>query len=167
MKKIYSPWRDEYVNDTAHKTSNEKQSKECVFCKHFKENHDEKNGILKRTKNCVVMVNKYPYNGGHIMALPLEHKATLKNLTPEVRAELMELVNESVIIIEKTLKPHGLNIGINIGKASGGGIPTHLHVHILPRWEGDTNFLPLLADTKQISVNLNEIYKKLKNEFNK
>ena len=165
MKKIYAPWRNDYVTNVTHKTDKTALKNECVFCHQFEENKDEKNLILKRLPHCAIMMNHYPYNGGHLMVLPLEHIGTLEDLTPEVRTELMEATSLCTTILNKVLKPHGCNIGINLGKAGGGGIPSHLHIHILPRWAGDTNFLPLLADTKPLSVDLEEIYKKLKKEF--
>jgi ATP adenylyltransferase len=157
MKKLYSPWREKYITDG--------EKRPCVFCKQLEENDDDKNFIIKRYKNSFVMFNLYPYNGGHLMVLPLAHHGTLDECTKETRAEIMEVVNESINILKRVLKPEGLNIGMNIGKAGGGGIPSHLHFHILPRWSGDTNFLPLLSETKSISVDLVKLYKKLKPEF--
>ena len=113
------------------------------------------------------MLNKYPYNAGHLLILPIRHVALLSDLEKNERAELMELVNMSVNIVSATLGNHGLNIGINLGKAAGAGIPSHLHTHILPRWDGDTNFMPAIAKTKVISFDLSDIYEKLKKEFDK
>ena len=111
------------------------------------------------------MLNLYPYNAGHLLIVSLDHKNRLKELSPEERNELIELTDKSIQILEKTINPAGFNIGLNIGKAGGAGIPSHLHQHVLPRWIGDTNFLPLLAETKQVSVNLKDLYNQLKPHF--
>ncbi len=161
MKKIYSPWRSSYISDTVRK----KEDSGCVFCKMFKENNDEKNFILKRSKNCSIIMNCYPYNAGHLMILPYQHKNELCDLPQETRSEIMEETNLSIEILKKTLEPEAFNLGINFGKASGGGIPSHLHLHVVPRWNGDTNFMTVIAEAKPISFDLNEIYKKLKTAF--
>ena len=168
MDKLYAPWRDSYVTGIHKgKRKNKIDPNECVFCKLIEEKKDTKNFILKRFKNCFVMLNKFPYNAGHLMIIPIKHINTLDKLTPAARQEIMETINQTTTVLQKALECDGLNIGINIGKASGAGIPGHLHIHVLPRWEGDTNWLPLLAETKQISVDLNQLYKVLKPVFAK
>jgi len=167
MKKIYAPWRERYVTKTAHKLNKEKVERKCPFCKQIKEDADEANFILKRFSNTFVMFNLYPYNGGHLMVLPIEHKGTLDDCSQETRSELMEVINTSISILKQELNPQGFNVGLNLGKAGGGGIPSHLHMHIIPRWQGDTNFMPIICDTKTISVDLNELYVSLKKHFDK
>ena len=166
MEKIYAPWRDKYVTKTVKEKSNEERLQEaCVFCEQLEKNDDDKFFILKRFKKTFVMFNRYPYNGGHLMVLPIAHKGTLSACTAEERAELMEGVNLCVEILSEEIHPQGFNVGINIGKAGGGGIPSHLHIHVLPRWEGDTNFMSLLCDTKPVSTTLPELFEQLKKRF--
>ena len=111
------------------------------------------------------MLNLYPYNAGHLLILPFEHTATLEALPKATRTEIMELTSLCTKILESELKCDGINVGINLGRAAGAGIPSHLHLHVLPRWNGDTNFLPTLADTKQVSFDLKKIYTLLKKAF--
>ncbi len=167
MKKIYAPWRHGYVTQTANQPNKERLKNNCVFCDQFANNNDEKSLTLKKFFHSAVIMNRYPYNGGHLMVLPLEHKKELKDLSVEVRTEIMETLNKSIIILEKIINPHGFNIGINMGSAGGGGIPSHLHIHIVPRWEGDTNFCTTIAECKPISIDLSKTYKDLKVEFDK
>ncbi len=165
MNKLYAPWRSDYVTGTAHKEKKDKLKNDCVFCAAFTENNDEKNFILKRFKHCIVMLNLYPYNAGHLLILPIDHKGELHELSTEIRNELMETINLSINALTKVLKPQGFNVGLNLGIAGGGGIPSHLHFHILPRWNGDTNYLATLGEVKVVSSDLFKIYKDLKNEF--
>ena len=165
MKKIYAPWRDAYVSRSAKKPAEERMNKECAFCVNLRANNDEKYFVLKRFKHCFVMMNLYPYNGGHLMVLPLGHKGELHELSAEERAESIEVINQTIGILQDVMKPQGFNVGLNIGRAGGGGMPTHLHWHVLPRWEADTNFLPLLAETKPVSTDLPELYHQLKPKF--
>lgn len=162
MKRMYAPWRSAYTTQTARTKKEKITEKDCIFCKIFKQKKDTDNFIIKRTKHNVIILNRFPYNAGHILIMPLAHKATLDTLSKNSRAELMELISNSAKIVKKTLKADGVNIGLNMGKAAGAGIPSHLHFHILPRWFGDTNFLPTLTETKQISLDLNTIYSRLK-----
>src|SRR3989304_6372140 len=165
MQRMYAPWRSKYTTSTAH-TKNENAAKEeCTFCNRLKQKKDAQNFIIKRFKHNVVFLNRYPYNAGHILVMPLTHHDSLDKLSPEVRAEMMEILSQSAVIMKKTLEAHGANIGLNLGKAGGAGIPSHLHFHVLPRWTGDTNFLPALAETKQVSFDLKTIYKELKKAF--
>lgn len=165
MKMLYAPWRSEYTSDT-HECKNEGAGQEgCVFCNQFASNKDAEHGIIKRFDNTIVILNKYPYNAGHVLLLPTNHIESLDKLTKQTRAELIELISVSVQTIKDTLKAEGVNVGINIGKAAGAGIPSHLHVHILPRWNGDTNYMPAIGQTKVISFDLNTIYKTLKKAF--
>lgn len=165
MDKLYAPWRNNYVKNTKKKDGNKKMKNECVFCHAFEENNDQKNLILKRYNNCVVMINKYPYNAGHLLILPFEHKAELEELKMETRNELMQAINDTLKVIKKVMNPQGFNVGLNLGSAGGGGIPSHLHFHILPRWNGDTNYLATLGQTKVICSDFYKIYDDLKKEF--
>ncbi|HRN78470.1 MAG TPA: HIT domain-containing protein [Candidatus Dependentiae bacterium] len=165
MNHLYAPWRSEYSASVAHAKLETTTEKDCVFCNHLQDNADEKHFILKRFKHTFVLLNRYPYNAGHLLILPYQHIATLPELSLEARTELMEVAAHCYTIVKQVLSADGVNMGINFGKAAGAGIPAHLHQHVLPRWFGDTNFLPTLSDTKQISFDLNEVYKKLKPSF--
>lgn len=165
MKYLYAPWRKNYVTDVVLGKEENTDKQECPFCKKLEAQDDANHYILGRYKHHAVLLNLFPYNAGHLLIVSLEHKNCLKELSKEAREELIELTNHSVNILTDILKAQGVNVGLNIGKASGAGIPSHLHQHVLPRWIGDTNFLPLLAETKQISVNLDDLYKQLKPHF--
>lgn len=165
MKQLFAPWRDNYSLSVANKESEKQSEAQCVFCAHFNNDDDENNLILRRFKHCVVMLNRYPYNAGHLLILPIKHVPQLNDMGKEARIECMELTNHSVEIIKKNSKIGGCNIGLNLGRAAGAGIPSHLHLHVLPRFIGDTNFLPTLADVKVISFDLKQIYQKLKPDF--
>lgn len=165
MKFLYVPWRSKYVLQKGVIKKEIATKKECVFCVKFSENEDKKNFILARFKYNNVILNIHPYNTGHLMILPKKHIKKLNELESAERSELMELTNYSINILEEKLKCEGINFGINLGKAAGAGIPSHLHLHIIPRWEGDTNFLPILANVKIISFDLNQIYNDLKLKF--
>ncbi len=120
----------------------------CVFCDHLTENDDETAHILFRGRDVFVILNAFPYNTGHLMIAPIEHVAELKDLSREQRAELFERTSQSVDVLTEGLAPHGFNIGMNLGTVAGAGIPGHLHLHVVPRWGGDTNFMPIVGDTK-------------------
>lgn len=165
MQALYAPWRSSYAGSNDSSRQEQTQKDECVFCTQLQENNDDKNFILKRYTHCFVVLNKYPYNAGHLMVLPLQHGKNLEGLSADVRHEMIDLTGHCVKVVEKVLKTEGVNIGLNIGKAAGAGIPSHLHMHIVPRWNGDTNFLPVLADVKVVSFDLKEIFERLKPEF--
>jgi len=165
MKKIYAPWRESYIKNTAQKPNEKRKNIDCIFCHQLNENDDEKFFILKRYKHCFTMMNLYPYNEGHLLVIPITHKKDLDSLASEERHELIDCVNIGINAVQKVLKPHGFNLGVNLGSAGGAGIPSHVHFHVLPRWEGDTNFMPTIGETKILSSDLKELYKKLKKEF--
>lgn len=165
MNMLYAPWRSEYTNDTHEGKNKDAGQEHCPFCTQFASNKDKEHGIIKRFNNTIAILNKYPYNAGHILLLPIQHVASLDALTPHIRTELMELVSISIPTIQNALQAEGVNVGINCGKAAGAGIPSHLHVHILPRWNGDTNFMPTIGQTKVISFDLDTIYTKLNKAF--
>lgn len=165
MDHLFAPWREEYSKSIERTKDEGASENSCVFCTIFKESQDENHLILRRFDSMIVMLNRYPYNAGHILILPHVHVPSLQALDKENRQELIELTNACVEIVKTELKCDGVNIGINLGKAAGAGIPSHLHMHILPRFFGDTNFLPALADTKQISFDLHKIYTRLKPHF--
>ncbi len=165
MDILYAPWRDVYVT----KSKEDKilvSDDFCVFChKIVDEKLATQEFILKKTKHAFVILNLYPYNGGHLLILPIKHIANLEDLSKEVRAELMELTNASIVILKNVLQAHGINVGMNLGRASGAGIPSHLHMHLVPRWVGDTSFITVIGNTKNVSVDLEKIYQNLKPAF--
>lgn len=165
MKRLYAPWRDKYVTNEVHGKKVNKDKNECIFCTHISDNNDEAHYILKRGKHNYIMMNLYPYNAGHLLIVPYAHQADLNELSSDARQELIEFSSDCSVILKKALQAEGINIGLNLGKASGAGMPSHLHMHVLPRWVGDTNFMPVLAETKQISSDLNRIYKQLQPYF--
>lgn len=134
-----------------------KQEKGCIFCKRQSDKSDRKNLILYRGKTAFVILNKYPYNSGHLMVVPNRHERELEALTARELTELMQLTQKCVQVLKKTFTPSGFNIGFNLGKAAGAGIDDHLHIHIVPRFTGDTNFLPVIGETKLQSVGLEEV----------
>jgi len=157
MKRIWAPWRVEYIRM--------ERPKGCVLCDKPKESRDVENYILFRGKKNFVMLNAFPYNPGHLMIAPYRHVASPEDLTPEERNEHFAIVARSVKVLKPVFKSDGLNIGINLGRAAGAGIDDHFHTHIVPRWAGDTNFMPVLADTKVVSEGLVDSYRKLAGKF--
>lgn len=164
MNLLYAPWRHDYVNGNTKKITGPLKNN-CVFCHQFDQNDDEKYYIIKRFSRTAVMLNYYPYKAGHIMILPLEHKGSLPDLDAQTRAELMEVTSAALPILEKLINAQGFNIGINLGEAGGGGIPSHLHIHIVPRWKGDTNFLETIGQTSLINSDMDKIYNLLREGF--
>lgn len=153
MKVIWAPWRIEYILS--------KKPEECIFCEYPKLEDDRNHLILYRGTHAFVMMNKYPYNNGHLMAVPYFHTSSFEGLTPPVLGELMELSKLSVQCIEETMRPEGFNMGINFGKVAGAGIEEHMHIHIVPRWAGDTSFMTILDDVRVIPEHIFETYDKL------
>ena len=154
MKKIWAPWRSKFIYD--------RKQKGCIFCNGRDSKSPNKSFIIKKTKHSFSILNIYPYNNGHIMVSPKRHVPSLEKLSSDEIGDLMELVNESTKTLKKVLKPEGFNIGANIGKVAGAGFPGHVHIHIVPRWAGDTNFMPVLNHTKVISESLEALYDRLK-----
>ena len=147
MKRLWAPWRMEYIT--------EEPRPGCLFCRVRDEPEDEDSRlVLWRTKSAIVILNKFPYNSGHAMVAPAIHKASLEDLTDEEMSGFMRAVQRTIAVLKSTLQPDGLNIGANLGRAAGAGIPDHVHLHIVPRWNGDTNFMPVLADTKMVNEHL-------------
>ncbi|MCF8355603.1 MAG: HIT domain-containing protein [Melioribacteraceae bacterium] len=151
MEKLWSPWRSNYIESFKDK----KEDESCIFCKN--QNIDESNNesmTIYEGNLCFIALNLYPYNSGHLLVIPKRHISNFTDLTLEEKAEVMELLDRSVKALEESVKPHGFNIGANLGKAAGAGIDQHLHFHIVPRWNGDTNFMPTLGEVKVISQDL-------------
>ena len=156
MDRIWAPWRIEYVS--------RKRTKGCIFCKIFREKNDKKNLILFRSQHCFAVFNKFPYNNGHLMIVANKHVDFFDALSDKASSDIIKTLTKVKSILKKTIKPGGFNIGLNVGKIAGAGVDKHLHFHLVPRWQGDTNFMPILASTKLISQSLNDLYKKMKKE---
>ncbi|MHC4182710.1 MAG: HIT family protein [Planctomycetota bacterium] len=142
-----------------------KKEENCFFCEAIKDNQDRKNLVLYRGKECFCILNKYPYNNGHLMIAPKTHKDDLSKLNDSEMLELLTLSRDMKSILTKKLKPEGFNLGINFGKFAGAGVEGHIHVHLVPRWKGDTNFMPVIAETKVIPQSLDDLYLELKDYF--
>lgn len=160
MNNIWAPWRMEYI-ESADKTPG------CFFCDALKSPSDEKHYVLMRDANCFAILNKYPYNNGHLMVAPNEHVGDLLQISRDVLGEMMNLVGECRKIIGCFMAPHGFNIGINLGRVAGAGVLDHVHIHIVPRWDGDTNFMPVIADTKVLPQSLDGVYRAFMKEKEK
>jgi ATP adenylyltransferase len=133
----------------------------CIFCRAWRLSRDEKSLVLERTRDSFSLLNLYPYNTGHVMIVPRRHVKDFDRLSAPEREGLLNLFTKTKKRVEKVLKPHGFNAGINFERASGAGVAGHLHIHLVPRWVGDTNFMPILAETKVISESLRTVYRRL------
>jgi ATP adenylyltransferase len=159
MKNLWAPWRSGYINTCG------KPSKICIFCAGIRQKRDSKNLILYRGNLVFVIMNRFPYNNGHLMIVPYRHVGDIVHLTQAENRELWETVITCRKILEKAFCPQGYNIGVNLGRAAGAGIDTHCHAHIVPRWNGDTNFMTAFGDVKVISEELKKTYARLKKLF--
>jgi len=137
------------------------KSVECIFCSKPKEQTDRENLILHRGEKAFIIMNRYPYNNGHLLIAPFSHVSDTDGLAEEEMLEIFTEIKRSVRILKEAMKPEGFNIGINMGKAAGAGIESHIHAHVVPRWNGDTNFMPALANVRVMPELLDETYRKL------
>ncbi len=154
MRVLWAPWRMAYIKSAD-------KLRECIFCKAV-EGSDEDNWVIYRGRYSVAMLNIYPYNTAHVMVAPKRHIPRLELLTKEEVLEMHEVLTILMRAIDMEYKPHGYNIGVNIGRIAGAGIEAHLHIHIVPRWSGDTNFMPVIAGVKVIPEDLKSTYDRLK-----
>jgi ATP adenylyltransferase len=159
MERIWAPWRMEYITGSAPKPQG------CVFCLFPAANDDAANLILARNEMAFIILNRYPYNNGHLMVVPRAHVASPDELNLEQQHELQRLLYATIALMRAEMKPDGFNLGMNIGKVSGAGIAEHCHYHIVPRWNGDTNFMPVLNETRVISEHLEATYRRLRPLF--
>ena len=156
MKHIWSPWRIKYFQEHA---------PGCVLCNVQKDTDGPGNLVVARGRQCYVLLNRYPYTSGHLMVIPFAHKPYLEHLDPQTRAEMMELVTRCMTVLRKVYNPQAFNIGANIGEAAGAGIKEHVHIHIVPRWAGDTNFMSAVGETRVLPESLEQTWQRVQNGF--
>jgi ATP adenylyltransferase len=154
MEHIWAPWRIEYILQP--------KGDGCFLCEKPKEDNDELNLILWRGKSNFIILNSFPYNSGHLMVAPYRHVGHLDGLTDEEAKEHFDLVKRSLRLLTKVTEPAGFNIGMNLGKVAGAGVDDHIHTHVVPRWQGDTNFMPVISNTNVLPEALAATYKRLK-----
>lgn len=156
-ERLYTPWRMKYV------TSTHKQIEGCIFCNKIatETKQDRENFVVYRGRSTVVMMNLYPYNTGHLMVIPQAHVSTLVEVDAEAQFEMMALTTYFTELLSQLMHPDGFNIGLNIGRAAGAGIDDHLHLHLVPRWSGDSNFMPVIGETRVLPEELGDTYAKI------
>jgi len=150
MRHLWAPWRIEYIVG--------RKEEGCLFCRVRQENADRENLVLFRGENCLCMLNRFPYNSGHLMIVPSSHCCRLADLPDAELTELMKVAQQTERLLMETMRPEGFNLGFNVGKTAGAGIEEHLHLHLVPRWDGDTNFMPVLDDTRVVPQSLADTY---------
>lgn len=153
MELIWSPWRMEYI--MAHKTPG------CVFCDKLVCGNDEDEHVLLRGQTAFIALNRYPYTNGHLLVAPCAHVSSLEDLPAETLTEMMLLVNRGLAALRQVMQPQGFNVGANLGKAAGAGIESHVHIHVVPRWNGDTSFMSTIGMTRTIPESLDQTYRRL------
>jgi len=156
FEKLWAPWRMEYIEGI-----DVENCGECIFCEKPKERDDRKNFIIHRGKQCFVILNIFPYNNGHLMIVPYRHISEYEDLDSKTLLEMMDIVKIVIKAMKKNMRPDGFNIGMNLGRSAGAGIAEHLHLHVVPRWNGDTSFISVTGGTKVISESLEDTYDKL------
>jgi len=154
MEYLWAPWRIEYIQRASESG--------CILCQKPRENNDEANFILYRGQHNFIILNAFPYNPGHLMVAPYRHIANLQDLRDAEAEEHFDIIKKGLELLKEVMEPMGFNIGLNLGKVAGAGIAEHIHTHIVPRWQGDTNFMPVLSDTKVLSEALISTYQKLR-----
>ncbi|HWO41139.1 MAG TPA: HIT domain-containing protein [Candidatus Eisenbacteria bacterium] len=158
MKQLWAPWRMTYIDQGV-------KADGCIFCVRDGAQSLRDALVLARTAHSLVMLNRFPYNNGHLLVAPGRHEKRLSNLSDQEYADLNETLRRSVQIVETLLRPGGVNLGMNLGRCAGAGVEDHLHWHVVPRWEGDTNFMPVVADTRVIPQHLLDSYDRFKPLF--
>ena len=159
-QRIWAPWRLPYVKDASKDTD-----EGCIFCTKPGEDDDEANLIVHRGDRCFVILNKFPYTNGHLMVAPFEHLPSLPELDADTVAELMALAQRAMIVLDEAYGPQGYNAGLNQGRIAGAGFEGHIHLHVVPRWAGDTNYMPVIADTRVMPQSLEDSYAALRGQF--
>jgi len=154
MKRLWAAWRMKYVTNAAKETG-------CIFCNALGKTDNDQNLIVVRGEHAFVILNKFPYTSGHLMVAPLTHKATLEDLDPPTRAEMMELSARAMTSLRLVYNPHAFNMGANIGEAAGAGVPGHVHLHVVPRWSGDTNFMSTVGEVRVLPEVLETTYRRI------
>lgn len=154
MKRLWAPWRMEFVE-------NEEPKHECVFCEILAQTNDEENLVVFRDSLTFVILNRYPYTSGHLMVVANSHRPSLEDLDMQTRSEMMELVTRAMQVLRKVYRPEAFNVGANIGSAAGAGIVDHIHMHVVPRWGGDTNFMSAISDTRVLPEKLDETFQRV------
>ena len=155
METLMAPWRYSYISAT------KKGGKTCIFCDFPSDRSDDREHfIVHRGKHCFVILNAYPYSSGHLMVIPYRHTTDLSSFTPEEALEFHELIAHAIECLKKAFRPQGFNVGINLGAAAGAGIDTHIHCHIVPRWEGDSNFMGAIGNVKVVPSSLEETWER-------
>jgi ATP adenylyltransferase len=152
---LWAPWRNAFLTQP-------KRSRRCIFCAAHRSRNDRAHRVVARGRHSVAMLNLYPYNNGHVMIAPARHVGELDRLRPEEWADMLTVTQPLIRRLRRILRPHGFNAGFNLGRVAGAGIPGHLHLHLVPRWNGDTNFMPIVGRTKVISQSLDALYRTLR-----
>ncbi|MEA2493459.1 MAG: adenylyltransferase [Thermoleophilaceae bacterium] len=156
-ERLWAPWRLEYIRGP--------KAEECIFCRAVESDEDESNFVVHRGELAFVMLNAYPYNNGHVMVAPYAHEPAIDALDDATTLEMMQLVKRSMAALREVYRPEGFNIGINQGAAAGAGIEEHVHQHVVPRWGGDTNFMPVIGDVRVLPQSLSDSWKELRSVF--
>ncbi len=155
MERLWAGWRMSYIE------SARQEGGGCLFCRKPASGQDQDEGVVARGRTCFILLNAFPYNPGHLMVAPYRHVDSVAELDPAERDELLLLLGRAEVALRREYRPHGFNMGVNLGEAAGAGVIGHLHVHLVPRWTGDTNFMPALADTKVIPEPITRTYERL------
>lgn len=157
--RLHAPWRMEYIEQFGAPASG------CIFCEKPREDHDQENYILYRGQFNFIILNRYPYNNGHLMIIPYQHTSKLSSLTSETQIEMFHLTTLATEVLTNVSCPDGFNIGMNIGRTAGAGIAEHIHMHVVPRWNGDNNFMPVIGNTRVLPESLERTWEKLHKAF--
>ncbi len=160
MDHIWTPWRMKYIQKN-------KDVEGCIFCLAAASHRDFDNLVFFRGEHAFMILNRYPYTSGHVMCVPYAHQAHLQDLTPETRSEIMELTTKAIQVLQSVYHPEGFNVGLNLGEMAGAGIEQHLHMHIVPRWGGDTNFMSAIGETRVLPETLDQTYQRVKRTWEK
>jgi ATP adenylyltransferase len=158
MNTLWTPWRMPYLR------GEDKRPEDCIFC-HKLQYSDDAEHILFRGESCYVTLNRFPYSNGHLMVIPYTHAPSLEDLHESTLTEMMRIVNQSLAALREAYAPHGFNVGVNLGQAAGAGIADHVHMHVVPRWTADTNFMPVVGKTRVIPELLDDAYARLRPIF--
>ena len=154
MKVLWAPWRMEYISSGG-------KEKRCIFCPGQDRSHDEERLILRIERQSILLMNRFPYSNGHLLIAPLRHVSSMDGMSSEETLEIMTMISKAIAALKTVMDPEGFNIGLNIGKAAGAGVEDHIHFHIVPRWNGDTNFMTICGETRVIPEHIQTTYRKL------